>query len=722
MHLLAAQPGSLQDGSEAVDLGQSPGDIVFITAADTDIGALAQARRTLKNEHPNLPSLRIANQMRLSHNLSVDLYVEDVVRAAKLVVVRALGGRGYWPYGIDEVARVCREQKIPVAFLPGDDQPDAELARYTTLPREDAHRLWQYLVYGGQDNAINFLKCAASLLGQSLDFQEPRPVLPAGAYWPRVSGDGGEQGIRDLRPRWREGLAVVPIIFYRALYLSGNLETIDDLIFAVQAAGLNPLPIFVASLKDPISQATLSTLLEQAYDAEVFKLGCVLNTTGFAASLPGAVRAPSPFDAYDLMVLQVVLSGGSREAWLKDTRGLGPKDIAMNVALPEVDGRVLTRAISFKALAAYDAECQCDLVIHQPDSGRIAFVAQMARRWAWLKTQPDWAKRVAIVMANYPNRDGRIGNGVGLDTPAGVIEALRAMQHVGFEVDDIPADANALIERIQAGPTNAHAPQNIAAAEHTLSLEDYRTFFATLPEGVRRRMIKQWGAPEADPFMRCDMHFAIPVVMCGEVAVGLQPARGYNIDPEKTYHDPDLVPPHGYLAFYVWLRQSFDVDAIVHFGKHGNLEWLPGRALALGPDDFPEVALGPVPHVYPFIVNDPGEGSQAKRRASAVIIDHLTPPLTRAESYGPLRDLEQLVDEYFEASGVDARRTSVLKRDILELCHVTGLGQDAGLKDGDGEDERLATLDAYLCELKEMQIRDGLHVFGCSPMGELLNN
>ena len=722
MHLLAAQPGSVQDGSEAVDLGQRPGDIVFITAADTEISAVAQARRGLKTDHPELPSLRIANQMHLAHNMSVDLYVDDVVRHAKLVIVRALGGRGYWPYGVDEVARVCREKSIPLGILPGDDQPDAELAGYATVAKDDAHRLWQYLVHGGADNAANFLKCAANIVGYEMDYAEPRPVLPAGAYWPGA----GAQGVGDLRPRWREGLPVVPVIFYRALYLSGNLRAIDDLVFALQDAGLNPLPIFAASLKDSISQATIAALLDQARDDDVFPLGVVLNTTGFATSNPGGARARTPFDPYDLMVLQVVLSGGNREDWLENTWGLGPRDIAMNVALPEVDGRVLTRAISFKGLAERDEDCQCDLVAYQPVADRIAFVAALAHRWAWLKTQPDWSKHVAIVMANYPNRDGRIGNGVGLDTPAGVVTALQAMQDAGFEVEDIPADGNALVARIQAGPTNAHpndhGPANVGHAEHTLSLDAYRAFFATLPEGVRRRVIKQWGAPEADPFMRCDLHFAVPVVMCGDVAVGLQPARGYNIDPEKTYHDPDLVPPHGYLAFYAWLREEFDVDAIVHFGKHGNLEWLPGRALALGADDFPEVALGPVPHLYPFIVNDPGEGTQAKRRAAAVIIDHLTPPLTRAESYGPLRDLEQLVDEYFEAAGVDPRRTKVLKRDILELCHVTGLAQDAGLRDDADEDERLATLDAYLCELKEMQIRDGLHVFGVSPSDDLLDN
>ena len=716
MHLLAAQPGAIQDGSEAIDLGQSPGDIVVITAADTEISALALANRRVSEGCENFPSLRLANMLHLGHNMSVDLYVDDIVRHAKLVVVRVLGGRGYWTYGVDEVAAACKSANIPVAFLPGDDQPDAELASLTTLDGENAHRLWQYLSLGGPDNAEDFLACAAKVVGFDIDYAEPRPVLPAGLYWPKKGG----VALSDIKwEDWRDGEPLVPIIFYRALFLSSNLDVIDEMVYALQDAGVNPVPIYVASLKDPVSQATVTELLDGAFTEDVYAMGCVLNTTGFAASSPGSERVATPWDHYDVPVLQVVLSGGNRESWVDNTWGLGPRDIAMNVALPEVDGRILTRAASFKDLSERDDATQCDLVSYKPEPDRIVFIAELAKRWSWLRTQENWSKRVGIVLANYPNRDARLGNGVGLDTPQGVVNTLRAMEQAGFEVEDIPDDGNALVERMKAGPTNAH--QNLEEAEITFAMEDYLEFFDELPDSVQKRITEQWGTPEDDPFVREDGDFAIPAFLCGEVAVGLQPARGYNIDPEKTYHDPDLVPPHGYLAFYAWLREDFDADAIIHFGKHGNLEWLPGRALALGADDFPEVALGPLPHLYPFIVNDPGEGTQAKRRAGAVIIDHLTPPLTRAESYGPLKDLEQLVDEYFEAAGSDPRRTKILKRDILDLCHVTGLAQDAGMKDGQSEDERLATLDAYLCELKEMQIRDGLHIFGESPTDDLLN-
>ncbi len=293
----------------------------------------------------------------------------------------------------------------------------------------------------------------------------------------------------------------------------------------------------------------------------------------------------------------------------------------------------------------------------------------------------------------------------------------------GYDIADIPADGDALVARLLAGPTNGNPSRSI---EESLSRGDYAAFFATLPRSVQDAVTARWGAPERDPFFResgldCG-HFAISAFRLGKVAIGLQPARGYNIDPAASYHAPDLVPPHGYLAFYAWLADGFRADAIVQMGKHGNLEWLPGKAVALSAECFPEAALGPLPHLYPFIVNDPGEGTQAKRRAQAVIIDHLTPPLTRAETYGRVAELERLVDEYYEASGSDPRRLRPLTAQIVELIHATGLDKDCGISVGERTDQALGKLDSYLCELKEMQIRDGLHIFGRAPEGGQLTD
>ncbi|MDA8233050.1 MAG: cobaltochelatase subunit CobN [Magnetospirillum sp.] len=698
MHLLAAQPGSIDDGSQALDLGQQPADVVFLSSADSELACLASAYGRLA---PAPFSLRLASLLRLGHPMSVDLYVEAVVERARLVVVRLLGGRSYWPYGLEQVAASCRKKGIPLAVLPGDDRPDPDLAAETSIPTDAADRLWRYLLYGGTDNAEQALRFLAGLIGRDMAWLEPRPLPPAGRY-----PEGEPPAVRD-RP-------VAALVFYRALMLAGDTAPVDAMLDALAERGMDAFGIFVHSLKDPVSAGAAEAMLAQAPP------DVIVNTTGFAVAAPGRPQ-DTPFAAADCPVLQAILASGGEEAWRSGTKGLGARDIAMNVSLPEVDGRLVTRAVSFK-VAARDPATQCDIARHRPVADRVAFVADLAAAWARLRRKPMPERRVALVLANYPNRDGRLGNGVGLDTPAGTVEVLKAMADAGYDVRDMPADGNALIERLLRGPTNDWRALVHRETREGLALPDYLAFFHALPAALQDAVRDRWGPPEGDPFFRkgelsCG-EFRLPVLRLGKVAVGIQPARGYNIDPASSYHAPDLVPPHNYLAFYAWLREGFRADAVVHMGKHGNLEWLPGKALALSAECFPEACLGPMPHLYPFIVNDPGEGTQAKRRAQAAIIDHLTPPLTRAESYGPLRELERLVDEYYEAAGIDPRRLAVLRKDILGLAAVSGLDRDVGIVPGDDPEAALGKLDNHLCELKEMQIRDGLHVFGRSPEGE----
>jgi cobaltochelatase CobN len=757
VHLLAAKPGTIADGSEAVDLGQTPGDIVVVSAADTELACLAQARAALP---PDSPSLRLANLLFLAHNLSVDKYLDDVAQHAKLVVVRLLGGVRYWPYGVEQLSALCRERGIPLAVLPGDDQPDPELAALSTLPPADIHRLWQYCVQGGPDNARNLLLYAGSLIGEAAEWREPAALLRAGLYWPGLP----QPTLDALRRHWRSDRPVAAAVFYRAVLQSGDLAAVDALIAALAAAGLNPLPVYATSLKEPVAADLLRDLIGKTSPS------VILNATAFALSQPGAARSETPFDDADCPILQVVLASGTEAAWRDGTNGLSARDIAMHVTLPEVDGRTFSRAIAFKAEQRRDPLTQCSIVTYRPVPDRVAFVAQLAAAWTRLRATPPRERRIALVLANYPNRDGRIGNGVGLDTPAGTIEVLRALCQAGYAVEDAPADESALMGLLLSGITNrigdippplvgggrgrgfaltgapesdsppAHVDQSVldprcraetppptpshkgrGNVDCSVSLGEYGTFFNALPDRLRAQVTDRWGEPDRDPFFAHGA-FHLPVHRLGNVVIGIQPARGYNIDPSATYHSPDLVPPHGYLAFYAWLRCHFDAHAIVHMGKHGNLEWLPGKALALSEECWPEAAFGPVPHLYPFIVNDPGEGAQAKRRSAAVIIDHLTPPLTRAETYGPLRDLEQLVDEYYEAAGLDPRRCRLLRDRILDLAASIGLDKDCGVTRGDDADAALGKLDNHLCELKELQIRDGLHVFGVSPTGEQLTD
>ncbi|MDK1493854.1 cobaltochelatase subunit CobN [Sinorhizobium sp. 7-81] len=710
MHLLLAQKGTIADGNEAIDLGQSPADILFLSAADTELASIAAAY----GRRAGARTLRIASLMNLMHPMSVDTYVERTARHAKLIVVRPLGGASYFRYVLEALHAAAVMGKFQIAVLPGDDKPDPGLDPFSTVPAEDRERLWAYFTEGGADNAGLFLDYAEALISGGEKPQPARPLLKAGIWSP---GEGviGVDRWRTIATSTekREAEPTVAICFYRALVQSGETKPVEALIEALAAEGMRALPVFVSSLKDQVSIGTLQAIFAEAAP------DVVMNATGFAVSAPGADRQPTVLESTGAPVLQVIFSGSSRAAWEASPQGLMARDLGMNVALPEVDGRILSRAVSFKAASVYDPAVEANIVGHEPLADRVRFAARLAANWARLRRARPEARRVAIVMANYPNRDGRLGNGVGLDTPAGTVEVLKAMAAEGYPIGDLPEDGDALMRFLMAGPTNAASRDR--EIREVISQDHYRDFLASLPNQIQDEVTARWGEPEADPFF-LDGAFALPLARFGDVLVGIQPARGYNIDPKETYHAPDLVPPHGYLAFYAFLRQVFKADAIVHMGKHSNLEWLPGKALALSENCYPEAVFGPTPHLYPFIVNDPGEGTQAKRRTSAVIIDHLTPPLTRAESYGPLKDLEALVDEYYEAAGGDPRRLRLLSRQILDLVRDIGLDHDAGIDQGDSDDKALEKLDAYLCDLKEMQIRDGLHIFGVAPEGRLLTD
>ncbi len=705
MHLLAATPGAISDGDEPVDLGQTPADIVVISAADTELAALSEARA----EMPDAPALRLANMMHLQHPMSVDLHIDNCASKSKLVIARVLGGAGYWKYGLTQNAARLHEAGIPFCALPGDDKPDDELRGLSTVSNDDYDALWSYLVEGGPQNATGFLRYASAILSGAEKPMPAAPLLRAGVYWPGA----GIADLAEAQAVWTPDAPVVPIIFYRALVQGGGLNPINRLVRSLSRQGLNPLPIFVASLKDPLSVGTLQSLFTAAPPS------VILNGTAFAVGSPhdgdDSPANPLVMDAANKSpVFQIILSSSNEAAWADSPQGLSARDIAMNVALPEVDGRILSRAISFKGEAFFDDATECPIATYQGHGNRIDYVAALTAHWAKLRATKTADRKVALILANYPNKDGRLANGVGLDTPAATVHTLNLLRDAGYTTTP-PADAQTMMDAIMAGPTNWLTDRADKEGGATLPFDTYQQYFNALPWDAKEQVRNRWGEPSDDPFV-ADEGFKLSIHDYGNAIVALQPARGYNIDPTDTYHSPDLVPPHNYLAFYFYIRHHWGADAIVHMGKHGNVEWLPGKALALSETCWPEICMGTTPHVYPFIVNDPGEGTQAKRRTSAVIIDHLTPPLTRAESYGPMRDLEALVDEYYEAAGVDPRRIDHLKREILSLSEVTGLAKDAAFS-GD-TDTDLAKLDAYLCELKEAQIRDGLHVFGQSPTGD----
>jgi cobaltochelatase CobN len=707
MHLLRTQPGGFVPDDSIADLGQTPAELVILCSGDSSLALLAEAAQQLPDDYP---SLRLANPMQVQNHASVDLYVDEVLRHARVILISLHGGIGYWRYGVERLMELAATG-VQVILVPGDDRPDPELSDLSTVPSQDRDRLWQFLRQGGLGNALDLYRCIASQwLERDYPWDEPRPLPRTAVYHPRRSGVGPTVWV----PEWVAGRPVAALLFYRSHLQAANTAFIDEFCARLQAREINPLPIAVASLKEPACLEQVQTWLDEA------DVGLILNTTGFAQSSPEAPHL-RPFRR-NVPVIQAICAQDNEPFWRASEQGLGARDLAMHIALPELDGRIISRPVSFKDLAWRSERSQSDVVCYRAQPERMDFVAELARRWIELARLPNADKRVALILANYPTRDGRIGNGVGLDTPAAAINILRAMAAQGYPLADLPNSGTELIQRLLGGVTNDLDTLDLRPCQQSMALEDYRAAFEALPQANRDAVIERWGAPQADPMFRGG-RMMIAGVRFGLTFVGIQPARGYQVDPSAVYHDPDLVPPHGYLAFYFWLRKVYGAHALIHVGKHGNLEWLPGKGVGLSANCWPDALLGPMPNIYPFIVNDPGEGAQAKRRTQAVIIDHLMPPLTRAETYGPLRDLELLADEYYEAQLLDPRRAAELQRDILRLVRETRIDRELALEGSlDGEADAalwLPRLDTYLCDLKESQIRDGLHVFGESPQGRL---
>jgi cobaltochelatase CobN len=662
MHLLVRETHALDAAEAAEDLAQTPADLVFLSFSDSDLGAAAMA---WQEWGADAPSLRLASLSRLRHPMSVDLYIQSVISGARGVLVRLLGGIDYWRYGTEELVAACGARGIPLALVPGDGRADARLAALSLVPAAAHARLDAYLRAGGADNAGAALRLMAHLAGLGADDGAPVQDMPACGEYAPLARDGDALGV---------------IVFYRSHLLAGDIAPIAALADALSARGLAVRALYVASLKDADAAVHIAACLR------AWRPAVVLNCTAFSAQLPGGGSA---LDAADAPVLQAVLAGGALEAWAASARGLGQIDLAMQAVLPELDGRLLTTAISFKAPDAGVAALQYARLFHRPHAQGIALAADRAAGWARLRQTPAAERRIAIVLSDYPGVGGQAGNAVGLDSFASLRVILAALRAAGYTIDDTPIDLTA------------------EPARPFMSLADYRTLYAALPTALRARIEAAWGAPATDPAAR--------FVRCGNIVVALQPPRGDALDRRAGYHDPDVPPCHAYVAFHLWLRVGLGVHAMVQLGAHGTLEWLPGKAAALSEDCAPAALLRGLPVIYPFIVNNPGEAAAAKRRLGAALIGHLTPPLVDAALHGSAREVERLIDEYAAADGLDSRRAQSLRADLLQRADEADLLAESGIAPGTPDDTALSRLDAYLCDVKDRRIRDGLHVFGRAP-------
>ncbi|MGK7228957.1 cobaltochelatase subunit CobN [Streptomyces hygroscopicus] len=683
--------------------------ILLLSTSDTDLLSARAATGPVP--------YRLANPARLALD---DL--PGLLEGAELVVVRLLGGVRAWQEGLD----ILLAGDLPVVVLTGEQAPDAQLMEASTVPVGIAAEAHAYLAHGGPANLAQlarFLSDTVLLTGHGFE-----PPAPAPTWGPLERAARAADPDGATRP-------TIAVLYYRAHHMSGNTAFVEALCRAVEDAGGRPLPLFVASLRAP--EPELIQALGAA-DAVVTTVLAAGGTRPAEASAGGDDEAwdAGALAALDVPVLQALCLTSPRAAWEENDEGLSPLDAATQVAVPEFDGRLITVPFSFKEVD------EDGLPVYVADPERAARVAGIAVRHARLRHVPAADKRLALVLSAYPTKHSRIGNAVGLDTPASAIALLRRLRASGYDLgpedgpDALPGlvsgDGDELIYAlIEAGGHDQEwlTEEQLARNPVRIPAADYRRWYATLPSELREAVEEHWGPPPGEMFVDTSRDPEGEIVLAalrrGNLLVVIQPPRGFGENPIAIYHDPDLPPSHHYLAAYRWIATpradgGFGADAMVHLGKHGNLEWLPGKNAGLSAACGPDAALGDLPLIYPFLVNDPGEGTQAKRRAHATLVDHLVPPMARADSYGDIARLEQLLDEYAAISSMDPAKLPAIRAQIWTLIQAARLDHDLGLEerpDDDGFDDFLLHVDGWLCEVKDAQIRDGLHVLGTAPTG-----
>ena len=677
MHVVFRESHGLEETETPTDLGQSPADLVVLSFSDSDLGAFAAGWHRAGGPEGRMPTLRLANIAALKHPLSVDTYVEQTLEGACGILIRLIGGVPYWPYGIQQIAGLAREKGIALAVLPADGRADARLDEVSTLPVSTLRRLQHLCDTGGAVAAHAALAQMALASGLYAGPARGAKALPV------VGGWTPQEGVAcPVLARENADAPLVLVVFYRSFLVAADTAPIEALFRALREQGFSVMGLFAPSLKAPGAAEWMARQVAH------LKPATVVNVTSFSGR---GSAGSSPLDAAGVPVFQVALATSTRQVWDEAERGLSPADLAMHVVLPEVDGRIFAGVTSFKEPQARDEHLQFARYVHTPVADRVQAVAARVAAWHRLAVSAPDARRLALVLSTYPGREWNLAHAVGLDAIASaeaILEDLRDAGHVvetGLDVEDL------------------------RAARVVWPMAEYKAALNVLPATLRDDLSAAWGAPEDDA-AATEGGITLPVLMRGKVMVALQPERGSPALRDAEYHDLARVPRHGYVAFYLWMQTR--ADALIHIGAHGTLEWLPGKAVALSETCWPEALTGSMPVIYPFIVNDPGEAAQAKRRIGAVTLGHVPPPLKRAGAPERLARLEALLDEFSNADGLDPRRRDRLQGDIRAEAQSLGVEDDLGLNAAACATEAITRIDRFVCDVKDSQFGDGLHVWG----------
>ncbi len=700
MHRISSLPGKAEnEGISLVE--QPPAEVLFLTSASSDIATIANCLRNseLSGWEGRIRALALSN---LGHQAQIDHYLSTTAKFSKLIVVRLLGGRGHWSYGLEQLEMWQRKSKARnLLVLSGTPEEEVELEQLSSINTKAIGKLALLLRVGGLDNYIELFRILERIIkGHNINAKDIKI-----------------KDIEDpLKWDWKkeEYNNKAGILMYRSIFQSGDIELAKELNRSLRSKGISPRLLWISGLRQKNIQEAVLKIFKQE------NVSIVITVTSFASiRFNESKHEGCLWDNLNVPIIQALTSNEEIERWEKSSRGLNPQDLTLQVVLPELDGRITSKPCAFKCIDEESKNLSTVIYKNKPYMPGISWVVSHAYKWIELKNHVASKRKVCITLANYPIRDGRIANGVGLDTPKSLLNVLKWLQenHYDLGKTQIPNTPTDLIKLILSGRTNS--PESFQRKPlGYLGLKTYLEYWNTLDEITRKKVEQKWGTPSKAVDLE-EEGFAIHGLKLGNISILIQPSRGYEYEDLSDLHSPDLAPPHRYLAQYFWISKINISNILIHLGKHGSAEWLPGKSVGLSKSCFPSIVLSDIPHLYPFIVNDPGEGSQAKRRGNAVILDHLTPPLGRAELYGQYLELENLLDEYFEARHINSERCEIIESKISVVTKSLNLDN---LVDTNKDDinSKINFADSFLCELKERQIRTGLHILGELPKQEKL--
>lgn len=702
--------------------------ILFLTSVENDIHTLIQASKEIAKK--NNPKIKIVVQSKrdLENEAKFKCFLNEI-KDTTLMIVNLMAGKESLP-GFEIIAEMAIQHRISCHYQYSAPGKGGDLKTLSTVADADYRQIQHYIYYGGKRNMMNLMLWAVNRFsGVSQAFNEPEKLPFEGIYHPEFLNGIELEAYRSQK--CTPDRATIGILFYRSHWLAENILFIDCLIKTLEKLDVNVMPVFVHASRDrELGSNGLAWAVEHYFmrqeEAIVDAVISLLSFSPFNISMTQSEEGEPEncLEKLNVTVLKAIATTNNLKRWSESTQGLNSLDMVMNVAMPEFDGNLITVPIATKEYGKPDVLTGASTVYYQALPERVEKVSKMALNWAKLRRKSNAEKKVAIIFHNHPPRNDRIGCAFGLDSPASVWNILKALKEAGYTLEALPQDGPEIIATLMRRVTNDrrwYSEEKMASlAIDGVTPEEYEDWFNDFPEIIREKMTVDWGQAPGEVFNYGDK-LLIPGIINGNIFIGVQPPRGFGEDLEKTYHSPDATPPHHYLAYYRWLRDDFKADAVLHIGKHGSLEWLPGKSVGLSESCYPDLAISDLPNIYPYIINDPGEGTQAKRRSYACIIDHLVPVMTNADTYDELAEIEVQLEAYYHAKMVDQDKLPFLEKLIWEKVQKADLDKDLELNYFDVMMDFsgfLEMLHGYISEIKDTQIKDGLHILGEAPQAE----